>query len=150
MAQISKDTPISEITLRKYESPSNLGLYELCRRVMLSLGLLQPGDSRDVIVDVFQAIVENKALLPEEVEKKVTELRTKRQTSIKGITPPNIRRQLLRLKNIFLIDKVDGKYVVKENENFEKLWKDHIEGYLLNTIKSRVKEYLQALDKSKP
>ena len=42
--------PLAEITLRKYESPYELGRRELVKKICLSLGLLQPGDSRDVIV----------------------------------------------------------------------------------------------------
>ena len=48
-----KDIPLSEITLRKYEKPSNLERRELVRKICLSLGLLQLGDSRDIIVDIL-------------------------------------------------------------------------------------------------
>ena len=47
---ISKDTPLAEITLRKYEKPYNMPRRDLIRKLCLSIGLLQPGDSRDVIV----------------------------------------------------------------------------------------------------
>ncbi len=50
MSKISKDIPLSEITLRRYEKPSKLSERELVRKICLSVGLLQPGDSRDVIV----------------------------------------------------------------------------------------------------
>jgi len=50
MAKVSIDTPLAEITLRKYESPKGLEKRELVRKLCLSLGLLQPGDSRDVVV----------------------------------------------------------------------------------------------------
>jgi len=47
MAQtISKDTPLSEITLRRYEKPSAYTKRELTRKICLSIGLLQPGDSK--------------------------------------------------------------------------------------------------------
>ena len=52
--------PLAEITLRKYEKPYNLEGRELIKKVCLSLGLLQPGDSRDVIVDVLQVILDAK------------------------------------------------------------------------------------------
>ena len=50
---ISRDVPLNEITLRRYEKPDNLKGRDLVRKLCLSLGLLQPGDSRDVIVDIF-------------------------------------------------------------------------------------------------
>ena len=53
-----KDIPLSEITLRKYEKPNNLEKRELIRKICLSLGLLQLGDSRDIIVDILMVLVE--------------------------------------------------------------------------------------------
>ena len=51
--KVSRDIPLAEITLRRYEKPYDLKDRELVKKVCLSLGLLQPGDSRDVIVDVL-------------------------------------------------------------------------------------------------
>ena len=50
---MARDTPLSEITLRRYERPYSSSKRELVKKICLSLGLLQPGDSRDVIVDVL-------------------------------------------------------------------------------------------------
>jgi len=60
MKTISRDTPLSEITLRKYEKPVNLDQRELTRKLCLSVGLLQPGDSRDVVVDILHVLLQNK------------------------------------------------------------------------------------------
>ena len=57
---ISKDVPLSELTLRKYEKPDTLKDRDLIRKLCLSLGLLQPGDSRDVIVDVLSVMLKAK------------------------------------------------------------------------------------------
>ena len=56
MPKISKDIPLAEITLRKYEKPTNLKGRDLVRKLCLSIGLLQPGDSRDVIVDILNVM----------------------------------------------------------------------------------------------
>ena len=56
MGKISIDTPLAEIQLRRYEKPQLTGR-DLVRRVCLSLGLLQPGDSRDVIVDIMMVLL---------------------------------------------------------------------------------------------
>jgi len=53
-----KDIPLSEITLRKYEKPAGLEKRELVRKICLSLGLLQLGDSRDIIVDILMVLIE--------------------------------------------------------------------------------------------
>ena len=65
----SIDTPLSEITLRRYEKPYNLTKRELVRKLCLSMGLLNPGDGRDVIVDVLYVLLEaakDKTLLSSE------------------------------------------------------------------------------------
>ena len=54
--KISRDIPLVELTLRRYEKPT-MGDRELVRKLCLSLGLLQPGDSRDVIVDIFYILL---------------------------------------------------------------------------------------------
>ena len=59
MSKISKDVPLGEITLRRYEKP-NLKDRDLVRKLCLSVGLLQPGDSRDVIVDVLYTLLKSK------------------------------------------------------------------------------------------
>ena len=56
LGKISRDTPLAEITLRRYEKPT-MGDRELVRKFCLSVGLLQPGDSRDVVVDVFHVLL---------------------------------------------------------------------------------------------
>lgn len=147
MAQISKDTPLNEITLRKYEKPHpDMSLYEISRRAILSLGLLQPGDSRDVIVDVFLSIINSNGLTAIEIIEKTIKLRNERNVSTKGCTSPNIRRQILRLKNLFLIHKHGEYYKINEDEKFVKIWDEHIKGYLLNSINSRIRENLAMLD----
>ncbi|MEK6907222.1 MAG: hypothetical protein AABW45_01725, partial [Nanoarchaeota archaeon] len=100
---ISKDTPLAEITLRKYEQPNNLTQRELVKKLCLSLGLLQPGDSRDVIVDVLLVLINSKEpLSSEKINDLVIELRKKENLPLKGIAGSNIRRQLKRLKDLFL------------------------------------------------
>ncbi len=76
MGKISRDTPLAEITLRKYEKPT-MSERELVRKFCLSIGLLQPGDSRDVVVDVLHVLLKAKQkseeLHSEEIKNKVME-----------------------------------------------------------------------------
>ena len=82
---ISKDVPLSEITLRRYEKPYNMPRRELIRKLCLSIGLLQVGDSRDVIVDIFQVLLNSKeksiVLDSESIKKEVITLRKKSRSS---------------------------------------------------------------------
>jgi hypothetical protein len=148
MKKISKDTPIGEITLRKYEMPDNLSERDLVRKICLSLGLLQPGDSRDVIVDVLLVLLRSRrALNSKKIEELVIAERKKRKLPLLGIASSNIRRQLLRLRDIFIIEKVKNDYRIKERAKLTVIFHENIEKYFLDSIVKRVKEYLEAADK---
>jgi len=107
--KISRDTALAEITLRKYEKPNTTGR-ELVRKLCLSTGLLQPGDSRDVVVDVFYVLLsERKEMTSVEVERQVIKVREEAGLALLGVAPSNIRRQLLRGLNILLAQEEDKK-----------------------------------------
>ena len=146
MKTISKDTPLAEITLRKYENPSNLTQRELIKKLCLSIGLLQPGDSRDIIVDVLLILItENKMLSAKEIEDMVINLRKKDNLPLKGIASSNIRRQLKRLKDIFLIENISNNYRINENEKLINIFEEKIEKFYIKSITDRIKEYFKAI-----
>lgn len=148
MAKISIDTPLFEITLRKYEKPQSLNDRELVRKLCLSLGILQPGDSRDVIVDILYVLLKSKKeLSSKEIEEQTIALRKENNLPLKGIASSNIRRQLSRLRDIFIIEKLANTYRVKENSTLAELFAENIERYTLKSALERVKEYLQEVDK---
>ena len=146
--KIAKDTPLSEITLRRYEKPTNLKGRDLIRKLCLSIGLLQPGDSRDVIVDVLNVLLnakkEKKELSSEEIEKLVIAERKKHKLPMIGIAPSNIRRQLKRLKDLFLIESIANSYRITEFENLQTIFEERIEKYYLKSIVDRVREYFSS------
>ncbi len=147
-----KDIPLSEITLRKYEKPSNLERRELFRKICLSLGLLQLGDSRDVIVDILMVLVEankNKdRLTSDEINAKVGELRKKYSLPDKGMAESNIRRQLKRLRDYMLVDKQENKYFLLEHSSLKDIFEKNIEKFVIPPIIERIKEYLNEIEKS--
>ena len=149
MGKISIDTPLAELTLRRYEKP-NVKERELVRRVCLSLGLLQPGDSRDVMVDILYTLLRarqtKEELHSEEIKYKVMQERKQRKLPMLGIASSNIRRQLKRLKDLHLIESNANLYRITEGSDLSELFKDKIEGFILKSILTRTKEYLKALD----
>ncbi len=148
MAKITKDTPLFELTLRKYEKPQLLSERELVRKLCLSLGVLQPGDSRDVIVDILYVLLKNKKeISSKEIEKQTIEFRKDKNLPLKGIASSNIRRQLSRLRDLFLIEKLANTYRIKENSSFYELFSENLEKYYLKSILERVKDYLKEVDK---
>ena len=147
---ISKDIPLSEITLRRYEKPANLSDRELVRKLCLSVGLLQPGDSRDVIVDILSVLIKakkgQKNLTSDEICSLVIEDRKNMKLPMLGIASSNIRRQLKRLKDILLIEKRLNAYRIVEHSNLSEIFEEKIEKMLVPSINARIKEYLKKID----
>ena len=111
--KISRDTPLQELTLRRYEKPYNMQRREIVRKLCLSTGLLQPGDSRDVIVDILHVLLiakqQKKELSSEQVKNLVIKHREEKNKSMFGVAPSNIRRQLKRLRDIYFVEKIKNK-----------------------------------------
>lgn len=150
MAQtISRDFPLNEITLRRYEKPYNMDKRELIRKFCLSIGLLQPGDSRDVIVDILGALhnasKKKEFMSSEVVKKEVIEIRKKYKLPLRGIASSNVRRQLKRLRDLYLVEKIKNDYRITEFENISTILDEKIEKYYLQNILKRVKEYSRVL-----
>lgn len=147
MSKIAKDIPLSEITLRRYEKP-NLSGRELVRKFCLSLGLLQPGDSRDIIVDVLHLILkERKDMNSEEIRQKVIDYRKNNNLALFGVASSNIRRQLKRLRDMFLIEKNKNNYRIMENLSMNEILQEKIHKLILPSILDRVNDYFEAVDK---
>lgn len=145
---VSRDTPLAEITLRKYEKPSEMQKRDLVKKLCLSIGLLQPGDSRDVIVDIFHVLLETKhPLESDEIQELVIEYRKKRKLGLNGIAPSNIRRQLKRLRDLFLVEKVKNTYRISEAETLHNIFQEKIKKYYIDSIMNRVEDYFRAFNK---
>jgi hypothetical protein len=145
-----KDIPLGEITLRRYEKPYDSSKRELVKKVCLSLGLLQPGDSRDIIVDMLLVLEEsrrNKTWLSSfEVRDKVESFRKENSLEAKGLAESNIRRQLKRLRDAMLVDKQENQYRMSEFAPLSELFEAKIEKFLIPQTIDRIKEYLQKLE----
>src|SRR3989338_2688682 len=148
---MTNEIPLAEITLRKYEKPYQLGKRELVKKICLSLGLLQAGDSRDVIVDVFLVLLEarknRESLTTDKIKEKVEETRKSNSLEAKGIAESNIRRQLKRLRDLMIVDKKENLYNISEFSSLSEIFSVKIEKFLLPQILERVNEYLRELDK---
>ena len=151
MNKIAIDRSLAEITLRKYEKPDSLKDRELVRKLCLSVGLLQPGDSRDIIVDIlFVLLKSTEPLTSIEVEEQVIAFRKENNLQLLGVASSNIRRQLLRLRELFIVEKIKNSYIINENSKLTDIFNQKIEKYYLNSIVERVKEYVLEIDKRFP
>ena len=146
---ISKDLPISEITLRRYEKPYSTNKRDLVRKLCLSTGLLQPGDSRDIIVDILQVLLDHKRkekfLTSEEIKSLVVKQWKKQKLPMKGIASSNVRRQLKRLKDIYLVESVKNQYRITEFDDVSVIFEKRIKEFYLKNIVDRVEEYFEAV-----
>jgi hypothetical protein len=150
---MAKDIPLEEIILRRYERPYNLDKRNLIKRICLSLGLLQSGDGRDIIVDILMVLVEagkkKEKLSSEEIKKRVEENRTKHHLEIKGTAESNIRRQLKRLNDLMIIEKTNNEYYLREFESLEWIFEEKIKKFIINPSIERISEYLKELEKKR-
>ncbi len=145
-----KEKPLAELTLRKYEKPFRLTGRELVKKLCLSVGLLQPADGRDVVVDVFHSLLQ--AVEPvslSDIEKSVKLSRKTHNLPMKGVASSNIRRQVKRLKDSFIVEKVGNSYRISENAPLHEVFAEKIEKFYLPLIVSRVKEYCEAVERER-
>jgi hypothetical protein len=142
---LARDIPLTEITLRRYEKPYEVSKRELIRKICLSLGLLQPGDSRDIIVDIILILEEarkNKhGLTSFSIRDKVENIKKEKT----GLAESNIRRQLKRLRDIMLVDKQNNEYRISEFAPIKELFESKIERFIIPQAIERIKEYLGKL-----
>jgi hypothetical protein len=145
-----KEVPLSEITLRKYERPYDSSKRELVRKICLSLGLLQPGDSRDVVVDILLALEDarktRKELSSVEIGERVSKIRKENSLDDRGLAESNVRRQLKRLRDLMLVDKKSNLYRLSEFEPLNTIFEEKIEQFLIPQTIDRIKEYLEKLE----
>ena len=125
-----REIPLGEITLRRYEKPYDSSRRELVRKICLSIGLLQPGDSRDVVVDILMALEdsrkERKEITSSEVGELVRKIRKENSLDERGLAESNIRRQLKRLRNLMLVDKKSNLYRLSEFEPLSEIFQKKI------------------------
>ncbi len=137
-----KDVPLQEITLRKYEEPIELEKDELIRKFCLSLGLLQPGESRDILVDILGVLLENKSTKTAQTTNQIfAKLKDK-----PGASASNLRRQLRRLKELKIIEKVPEGYRITEFGPIEPQIEAYVVPFIINTSLERIKQYAKKID----
>ncbi len=65
-----------------------------------------------------------------------------------GIAPSNIRRQLRRLKDLFIVEKTNNLYRITEFLSLGEIFDEKIDGFLMPSLVSRVREYFNAVDEN--
>ena len=147
---MARDIPLNEVILRKYEKPYSADKREITKKVCLSLGLLQPGDSRDIIIDILTVLIDSqkikKMITSDEIKIRVEKIRKNGSYEMKGIAESNIRRQLKRLTDMMIIDKLENTYRLSEFETLETIFENKFEKFIIPQTIERIKEYLRAVN----
>ncbi len=133
-----KEVPLSEITLRKFEKPYG-DADELLRKFCISVGILQPGDSRDSVVGVLGVLLEagkgRRYLTSEEFAKSV------------AVSKPNLRRHLRRLAQLGIVEKRENRYRIREFLTLREILVGYTRPFLVDTAFSRILEYADCIDR---
>lgn len=142
MSSISSETPLSEIVLRKFEKPYSMSVRSAIRRFCVSIGLLQPNDSRDSIVDVLLIFLKAKK---ERDFLDVSDIKSELGKTDNDIAVSNVRRQIKRLKDYTLVEKRPEGYRLSE---FGKLSEaiSRMEKLFVKPSLERIKEYASLID----
>ena len=146
MVNVSRQIAFKEITLRKYEKPDFLTPRELLKKFCLSIGLLQEGDSRDVIVDILAVfLLEKRPLSSKEIIDEAKKIREKNGLNQNGMTDPNVRRHLRRLREYNIVEKISNEYVIFEDLSMTEIF-NNLKEFIVNPILERLNEYSVKLD----
>jgi len=140
--KVYKEVPISEITLRKFEKPYESDPDKLIRKLCISIGLLQPGDSRDSIVDVIKVLINNRKERYLMNSNEISDVIRKN----KDIAPSNIRRHLLRLEKVGLIEKLPEGYRIREWLPLAEVMDLYVKRFVIDPTYERILEYANKID----
>ena len=65
-----------------------------------------------------------------------------------GTAASNIRRQIRRLRELLLVEKVKNDYRITEFTHLTETFNDKVEKFMIPSIVERIKEYMQTIDET--
>ena len=103
--------------------------------------------TRDMLFDILQVLMDNKNeqlfMNSEEIKEKVISSRKKQKLPLKGVASSNVRRQLKRLRDIYLVENIRNQYRISEFEELHVIFKKQIKEFYLKNILERVEDYFK-------
>jgi predicted transcriptional regulator len=104
----------------------------------------------DVLYVLLQAKQNKEELHSEEVKNKVIDVRKELHLPMLGIASSNIRRQLKRLKDLYLIETNANLYRITEFSSVSEIFEEKVEHFVISQMMSRIKEYIKKIDEEFP
>lgn len=133
---MAEEKPLIELTLAKYDKPTSMGKRELLRRFCVSVGLLQAGDSRDLMPKILDVLMgEREPQTLEQIMKKLPKA-----------APSGVRRHLRRMMELRIVERHKKRYRLAEGESLEFIVKYLLKRYIDEEIFFRIEEYAEALE----
>ena len=77
----------------------------------------------------------------EEIKNETVNTRKKYKLPLRGVASSNVRRQLKRLRDVYLVEKIKNDYRITEFEPLSVIFDKRIKDLYLKNILERVKEY---------
>ena len=102
-------------------------------------GVLKVGDG--TLINAQQNLLSS-----DDIVKQVIEYRKQENLQLKGIAASNIRRQIKRLRDLYLVEKITNNYRITELAKLHDTFEEKVEKFMLVSMMSRVKEYMRAVD----
>ncbi len=79
----------------------------------------------------------------EEIKNETVNTRKKYKLPLRGVASSNVRRQLKRLRDVYLVEKIKNDYRITEFEPLSVIFDKRIKDLYLKNILDRVKEYYE-------
>ena len=139
--KVYKNNPIIDVTLRKFEKPYEEG-DELIRKFCMSIGILQPGDSRDTVVQIMKVLIRNREIKVFMDSKEIWDL----VKDNRDIAHSNVRRHLNKMEKIGFVERTSQGYRLREWLSLEEIISEFFEKYVITQTLERIKEYASKID----
>ncbi len=141
--KLFKDKPLSKISLSEFEKPGS-DYFTNLRRFCISLGLVNPGESRVAVVYILDLLLKLRYKKKEGVDS--YEIMKYLYSKNVKIVYANVLRDLRKLINIGLVEKINTNYRIKENMKLTELMDEFIKPYIIDRILKKIYLYAEAID----
>ncbi|MCW1294170.1 MAG: hypothetical protein OH316_00265 [Candidatus Parvarchaeota archaeon] len=142
--KLFKDKPLYRVVLSEFEKPT-ADYFSNLRRFCISLGLVNPGESRIGIVYILDILLRSRkdktgGLSSYDIIKKLYSSNVK-------IVYANILRDLRKLIAAGLVEKIDGNYRIKENMDLPEIMDKFVRPYIIDRVLKKIGDYASAVER---
>lgn len=142
--KLFKDRPLYRVVLSEFEKPS-ADYFSNLRRFCISLGLVNPGESRIGIVYILDILLRSRKDKPGGLSS--YEMIRKLYNNNVRIVYANILRDLRKLIAAGLVEKINGNYRIKENLDLLEILDKFVKPYIIDRILKKIEEYASAVER---